>query len=590
MPIAEKVDVVVIGTGYGGAIPAYHLAAGGAKVVMLERGPRLATEEFTHDLQLGTYTRIVDLIRGDGVDVVAGNVVGGSSVVYFAASLRAPSFVFERQGSLGRRLWPAAIDRARLDPFYDLVEETLPVAEQPWDQVSYAGGVWAAACDRAGHTCNPTPLAVDLDECTNCNWMLNGCRFGAKRSMLLNYLPAAEAAGAEVRPLHEVQAIAPALTTGYRYSIAYTAVDPNDYRIPTGVGAIEAKVVIVAAGAMGTPVILQRSAPLLGGMPDAVGRHFSPNGDRVSLALMDEGAVRDRLGLQRTSGVGYDAYPVGKPIGTTSYDFLDPTRPEFDRFALQQIYFPTITNLLPEDGRSPADGPDPVWFGADKRAVTDRWRSWLTVLAMTEDDNEGNFGPPPPTGNFIRIASAASLGQTSYRPNGNTQHGWDRSDEAIRSIIEDGGLGQHLLWKQSRNALSAHPLSSCRIGDDPATSALDARHELRGHPGIFVTDGASVPTSLCVNPSLTIAAMAERAARLLVSRGAEFGLSLRPGAPPPGRNDGGSPVPLPDSTPDRLPATGGSSSLPAAIATAAVGAAGVAATRAARDVEPGDDP
>jgi enediyne biosynthesis protein E9 len=268
----ETVDVVVVGTGFGGAIPAYNLAAGGASVVMLERGPEVGTEDFAHDLQVGTYTRYVDLINGDGVQVVAGNCVGGSSVVYFAASLRAPSFVFDRTGSTGRkRLWPAAFTRAELDPWYDRVEETLPVAQQTWDDVPYAGEVWAAAFRHAGHTCNPVPLAVDLPSCTNCNWMLSGCRFDAKRSMLLNYLPAARAHGAEVRPLHEVQSVGPAATPGYRYRVEYTVVDPSDYRLIQGAGSVEAKVVIMAAGAMGTPVILQRSAATLGGVPAAVG-------------------------------------------------------------------------------------------------------------------------------------------------------------------------------------------------------------------------------------------------------------------------------------------------------------------------------
>ena len=220
MSAVETTDVVVIGTGFGGAIPAYNLAAGGASVVMLERGPEVATEEFEHDLRIGTYTRYVDLINGDGLQVVAGNCVGGSSVVYFAASLRTPSFAFERTGSTaGRRLWPAALTRSTLDPWYDRVEESLPVAEQTWDDVPYAGGVWGAACRNAGHTCNPVPLAVDLPRCTNCNWMLQGCRFGAKRSMLLNYLPAARASGAQVRPLHEVQTIGRALSPGYRYRV-----------------------------------------------------------------------------------------------------------------------------------------------------------------------------------------------------------------------------------------------------------------------------------------------------------------------------------------------------------------------------------
>ncbi|HSR22481.1 MAG TPA: GMC family oxidoreductase N-terminal domain-containing protein, partial [Candidatus Eisenbacteria bacterium] len=263
----ETTDVVVIGTGFGGSIPAYHLAAGGARVVMLVRGRRRSTEDFTHVMRLGTYSRFVDLIEGDGMTVVAGNCVGGSSVVYFAASLRAPSFVFDRQGTLGHRLWPASLSRAALDPWYDRAEETLPVAKQTWDDVPYAGGVFGAACSRAGRTCNPVPVAVDLGRCTNCNWMLSGCRFGAKRSMLLNYLPAAEAHGAEVRPLHEVQTIRPATTPGYRYAVSYRVTAADDDRTTSDVGVIEAKVVVLAAGTMGTPVILQRSAPLLGGMP-----------------------------------------------------------------------------------------------------------------------------------------------------------------------------------------------------------------------------------------------------------------------------------------------------------------------------------
>jgi choline dehydrogenase-like flavoprotein len=527
----ETTDVVVIGTGFGGAIPAYNLAAGGASVVMLERGPEVATEEFEHDLRIGTYTRYVDLINGDGLQVVAGNCVGGSSVVYFAASLRAPAFAFDRTGSTGsRRLWPAALTRSELDPWYDRVEESLPVAEQTWDDVPYAGGVWGAACRNAGHTCNPVPLAVDLPRCTNCNWMLQGCRFGAKRSMLLNYLPAARASGAQVRPLHEVQTIGRAVSPGYRYRVEYTVLDPGDYRVPAGGGVIEAKLVVLAAGAMGTPVILRRSEAALGGIPAAVGRYFSTNGDRVSMALLDEEKVSSVLRLQREPGTAYEAFHIGKPIGSMSYDFLDGARPEFERFGLQQIYFPSITNILPEDG-TPAE---PQWFGIDKKQLTARWRSWLTLLALTEDDNEGTFGPPPPTGNFVRAAPTAVVTTLRYHANEHTRRGWEASDQEIRAIIEKDGVGRHLSWVGGQPTLTAHPLSSCRMGDDPATSALTPDHELRGSPGLFVTDGSAVPASLTVNPSLTIAALAERASGAIAARAVQAGISLRSGVPVPG--------------------------------------------------------
>lgn len=520
---AERADVVVIGSSFGGAIPAYHLAAAGAKVVILERGPDLGAQDFTHDMRIGTYTRSVDLVYGQGVTVIAGNCVGGGSVVYFAASLRAPSFVFGRQGSTGRRLWPASLTRASLDPWYDRVSAAIPVATQTWDDVAYAGGLFAAACTHAGRTCNPVPQAVDLAACTNCNWMLNGCHFGAKRSMLLNYLPAATSHGAQIRALHEVQAISPALTPGYRYRVSYTVLDGSDYRVPVGTGAIEARLVVVAAGAAGTPVILARSAPLLGGVPAAVGRNFSGNGDHVSVAVMNEERIRQVLGLQRAPGVAYQALPIGRPIGSMSYDRLDPAAPEFTRFSLQQIYFPAITNVLGQ-----ARGASPSWFGVAKKEMRRQWLSWLTVLAMTEDDNEGVFGPPPPAGSFTRLAaSGIGLSTLSLTPTANTRRGWDLADAEARGILERDGLGRFMPWTEDpAGTVTAHPLGSCRMGDDPASSALDGQHQLRGHPGLYVTDGSAVPTSLCVNPSLTIAALAERASLGILRAAPGLGLPV----------------------------------------------------------------
>ena len=135
------------------------------------------------------------------------------------------------------------------------------------------------------------------------------------------------------------------------------------------------RLVVLAAGTMGTPVILKRSAAGLGGVPDAVGKHFSPNGDRVSMALMDEERIAYVLGLQRRPGTAYEAFHIGKPIGSMSYDYLDHRRPEFKRFGLQQIYFPSITNLLPEDGhhRPPGTSCEPAprrWSAASPTTPT----------------------------------------------------------------------------------------------------------------------------------------------------------------------------------------------------------------------------
>jgi choline dehydrogenase-like flavoprotein len=528
---ADKTDVLVVGSGFGGAITAYHLAAGGAKVTILERGPWLESKDFEQDFLLGSsYTRAFDFVVGNGMSILGGNCVGGGSVVYFAAMPRAPKFVFERHGSIGRRMWPGAITRESLDPWYDRVAEAIPVKLQSWSDVSYSGGLWAAACNHAGRTANPAPVAIDTGTCTNCNWMMAGCRFDAKRSMLTNYLPAAIAHGAEIRPLHEVQQIS--RTDDGGYSVSYNVVDDVDYRVHTGSGTIEAKLVILAAGAGATPVILQRSEETLGKMPHAVGRYFSGNGERLNTAVLNEDKVREVLGLSREDGLAYEANQIGKGPTVANWDKLDGSLPEYSRYSLEQLYFPpglgTILAQVP-------GGSDPTWFGADKKELLKRWRSWLTIFLMTEDDNEGVFGPPPPTGNAFRISQQMlGRGALSYEPTANTLHGWALADADVKDIMERDGLATVAPWTNDVvGAYTVHPLASCRIGDDPETSALDERHELRGHPGIFVTDGSSVPGALTVNPAMTIAALAERAVPGIVLAARQRGIDVKYGAPAP---------------------------------------------------------
>lgn len=534
MTSTESTDVLVVGSGFGGAITAYHLAAGGARVVVLERGPWLEAEDFDHDYLLGSsYTRVFDFVAGDGMSVLSGNCVGGGSVVYFAALPRAPRFVFERQGSIGRRLWPAAVSRDTLDPWYDRVAEAIPVHQQDWTDVTYAGGLWAAACNHSGRTANPVPVGIDKAKCTNCNWMMSGCRFDAKRSLLVNYLPAAVAHGAQVRPLHEVQQISRTDDGGYR--VHYSHVDGEDYRIHTGTGTIDAKIVVLAAGAGATPVILQRSEATLGAMPEAVGRYFSGNGERLVTAVMNEDRVRDVLGLDRGDGLAYEANQIGKGPTVACWDFLDAARPEFSRFSLEQLYFPPGLGTILAQAPGAAG---PSWFGVDKKAILERWRSWLIIFQMTEDDNEGVFGPPPPTGNAYRISQQMlGRGPLRYDPTPNTLRGWAEADAETRKILERDGLAEVAPWTNDVvGAYTVHPLSSCRVGDDPGTSALDDRHELRNHPGIFVTDGSAVPTGVTVNPAMTIAALAERAVPGIVRAARQRGVDVTYGAPSP---DGG---------------------------------------------------
>jgi choline dehydrogenase-like flavoprotein len=532
MSSIESTDILIVGSGFGGAITAYHLAAGGARVTVLERGPWLTHADFEHDFKLGSsYTRIFDFTVGDGMSILGGNCVGGGSMVYFAALPRAPRFVFERHGSIGRRMWPVAVSRDTLDPWYDRVAESIPVSLQDWSDVTYAGGLWAAACNHAGRTANPVPVGVDNDSCVNCNWMMAGCRFGAKRSLQTNYLPAALAHGAEIRPLHEVQYISRTDVGDYR--VHYNLVHDDDYRIDTGIsGTIDAKIVILAAGAGATPVILQRSEATLGKMPYAVGRYFSGNGERLNTAVFDEDKVREVLGLSRGNGLAYEANQIGKGPTVANWDRLDGSLPEFTRYSLEQLYFPPgLGTILAE-----VPGiPSPSWLGVEKKEMLKRWRSWLIIFQMIEDNNEGVFGPPPARGNADRVSQQMlGVGRLSYHPTESTLRAWAMADAECKEILERDGLAKVAAWTNDLvGAYTVHPLSSCRVGDDPHTSALDDRHEVRGHPGIFVTDGSAVPGALTVNPAMTIAALAERSVPGIVAAARERGVEVSYGAPSP---------------------------------------------------------
>jgi enediyne biosynthesis protein E9 len=267
-------------------------------------------------------------------------------------------------------------------------------------------------------------------------------------------------------------------------------------------------------------------------MPQAVGRYFSGNGERLNTAVFDEDKIRSVLGLDRGDGVAYEAFQIGKGPCVASWDKLDPTLPEYSRFTLEQLYFPpgfgTILAQVPG-----ADGPS--WFGTQKKEMLRQWQSWLTIFTMSEDDNEGVFGAPPAAGNAVRI-SQQMLGRGSlrYEPTANTLRGWAESDAEVKDIMERDGLARVMPWTNDVvGAYTVHPLASCRIGDDPATSALDDRHELRDHPGIFVTDGSAVPGALTVNPAFTIAALAERAIPGIVSAARQRGVEVVYGAPSP---------------------------------------------------------
>jgi enediyne biosynthesis protein E9 len=544
--MAERADVVIAGSGFGGAIAAYRLAelyhAAGAdprSIVVLERGRRFGHTDFAQSMDVGNLSKVYDLVQGEGMQVVTANLVGGGSNLYLAASLRAPSETFERrdhrpEDGPDRRMWPAALSRRALNTYYARAEKGLRVRRPTWKQVSKSGGLWAATLNEAGHTCDRVPVAISAERCVNAKWCHTGCIFGAKNSLITNYLAAAEQLGVQVRTLQEVQSVRQSSARPYRFVVSVDALDP-DTKQSTGTTELECKALILATGAMGDAPILMRSARDLPALSGHVGHHLGSNGDHVAAVEFDPQRVHDILGLGR-----YHAFHKGMPITTMSYDFWAGRRGhEYDgtRFTLQEIFLSTLTNLLYDDGREPEG--EPSWWGVQKKDAIAHWASRIELLAMVEDTNDGTFYAPSPTGGGAIQPNGGpiAVGTFNYALSEQSLRVRDAANQAIAKIAATKSLGRFMKLTETQGVYCAHPLGGCRMADSPDVGVVDDSGQVFGYEGLHCFGSAIIPTSLGVNPSLTIAAVAERCADRLVARAPDLGLpaapaGFRPGVPP----------------------------------------------------------
>lgn len=538
--MTEQVDVLIAGSGFGGSILAWRLAelyaaagADASRVVVADRGPDLGHTDFRQSMAIDHLANVYRLLTATGGQFVVGNAVGGGSNVYLGASLRAPTEIFERRDRRPgdgdeRRMWPAALSRAALDPFYARAEAGLRVARPSWDHVSRAGGVWAAILDAAGHTCDRVPAAISDARCVDANWCHTGCVFAGKNSLITNYLGAARASGVRVRPLLQVESVRRG-AGAHRYVVTASRLHPRT-RMPVGRVEIACKVCVLATGALNDPQILMRSK--LPGLSRAVGRHIGCNGDHVIGVELDEGAVRRELDLP-----GYADFHQGRPITTMSYDWY-ADRPgrghDGTRFTLQEIFLSTLTNTLYDDGRPPAG--DPSWFGAQKKRAIANWSRRIEILAMVEDTHDGHMPAAPPYGGALEAnAGPIAISPLVYALSEQSRRVREAAEAAVRELVEPRGLGRVLRLTETNGVYAAHPLGGCRMADDPRDGVVDDAGRVHGFEGLVVAGSSIIPTSLGVNPSLTISAVAERCADALRADAARLGLpaaDIAPGTPP----------------------------------------------------------
>jgi choline dehydrogenase-like flavoprotein len=475
--LAVRVDACVIGTGAGGAPVAKELAEAGLTVAMLEEG-----RHDTPDSYNGRPRDMSALLYRDGGQIATigvppillplGRTVGGSSHVNSATCFRTPSAVLEMWAE---RFGLEELTATELDPYFRRVERVLNVVQTPADIAGRNAAVVKRGADALGYSGDW--IYRNVRGCVGSGICNFGCPSAAKQHVGVTYVPRAWDAGA---------------TT-------YTATRARRLRVERGrIRGVEAvtqskrrvhvscDVVVVAAGTVHSPLFLKRNR--IDDPSGQLGRNLSLHPATGMRALFDEP-------IEMWSGVPQSYY--------------------IDEFADEGIML---------EGA----GGTPDWIATSLPYFGDRHRSLMASVR-----NLSQFGVMVSDSSRGHVREIAGTVFVHYDLNRRDTLAFKRGIEVLADIYWAAGArriyppiaGLPELGPDEMDRLRAldlepaqlslmafHPLGTCRMGADPATAPVDGAGRARGCEGLYVSDGSIVPSSLGVNPQVTIMALATRIA------------------------------------------------------------------------------
>lgn len=498
----HRADVVVIGSGFGAMAPALRLAEAGLQVVVLEKGPHVDVADFRQTQDPAYLTRYLKGLSGPHLNFTYAEALGGGSGFYEMVSLRAPSSAFRQLEGSGRPLWPEGLDRAALDPWYALAEGMLEVEQIGAEQIPRSGLVFALMMKNLGYTCDRAPYAVR--NCVGSGFCVTGCIYGAKRSLHKNYIPRALEAGVRFECEVDAESIRLLRTPRSRAGSTTVAEIPHRYEVRSlgrngRKDSWHARLVILAGGTVGTGLLLLRSRPWLRRLSPALGRHIATNGGVKVCGLLGDDLPDGDMFTGRT-------HP-----GMISYQFLESHG--FTVAAVKAMPIQVVASArLHLDG----DPREPWWWGEANVEMMRQFRRRAMVLLA--------LGLTPPCGSLALDPAGRPLVEFHPDPEIDQYEGTAR--QILESIltgngcrlirtewVDSGGNPRSGSWHST-----AHHTGSARMADRWEHGVVDPLGEVFGYPGLYVTDGAAIPSSLAVNTSLTILANAERIGSGILTR------------------------------------------------------------------------
>ncbi|PWJ26181.1 cholesterol oxidase [Branchiibius hedensis] len=532
-------DVVVIGSGFGGAVSAMRLAEKGYSVLVYEAGRRFEDKDFAKtSWRLNKYLwapalKLYGVQRYHvlpNVMILAGAGVGGGSLNYANTLYKPPSEFFKDQQ------WGHITDwEDELSPHYETGKKMLGVVEENpcWGPVEQLMKDTAEQMG-VGHTFRKTPVGVFFGEpdktvedpffggegpartgCTECGNCMVGCRVGAKNTLMKNYLAFAEKAGARIEPMRTVTTLESlGETEGFRITTERTGAWAAKKQT-----SVTARHVVLAAGTWGTQQLLHKmkASGTLPKLSPSLGVLTRTNSEELAGAA----TMTVPKGVDLTTGVAI----------TTSFHVDETTHVENCRYGKgSNVMKLLVAGMVDGEGRGAlarfaafgvelAKSPvkllmaGPLGPGWSERTI-------IGLVMQVSDNSITVSAKKKLTGGFKL---------TSKQGHGAPNPTWLPQGHAAAHVMADKLAtltGKKTIagtnWAELANKpLTAHFLGGVVISDSPEKGVIDPYHRVWGYPGLFVTDGSAVSANLGVNPSLTITAQAERAAAMWPVKGQE---------------------------------------------------------------------
>lgn len=532
----DPVDFVIVGSGAAGGVLAKELSTGGFDVVVLEQGPYLRAGDFRHDelayifnqeLTGGWEGKSPQTFRKTGKDkaelrdlpppAIYARLVGGSSVHFTGNYWRLHDVDFKERSLLGPIAgtgfadWP--IDYPELEPYYTKVDWELGVsgAAGPFDPrrsrpyplpplpVKSSGVLLERGAKKLGLHAFPAPMAV-LSEpfngrapCAHCGYCMGfGCEMGAKSSSLAAMIPLAEASGrCEIRP----ECTAFRLDTDAKGRVSRVVYWDEKGREQ----AQRARAVVLSANGAETPRLLLASASSrfpdgLGNSSGKVGKYLMYNGWTAAYGLFEH-PLNDYKSVQVTRIIHdfYDSDPKRGFYGGGGIDARPGLQATPMFFALAG---------LPRDA--------PRWGSEYKRMLGEYFTRSMEVNGHTTslplESNSVSLDPD------VKDSRGRPALRFTYKDHSDDMAAMRFVQERSKEILEAAGAQRIWDLPVEESTITAHLLGTCRMGDDPAESVVDRSHRSHDVPNLFICDGSSLVTSGRGQPTMTIQALAFRAA------------------------------------------------------------------------------